>query len=267
MGIFDLLKGKSKVEEEPVVVKPETKSSNPTKKEPVIEVKSPSVMSKTSVGETMADIDGNVYTTVKIGKQVWTVENLKTTEYNDDTAIPFVTSKQKWSSYNDDRKPAYCWFDDDINNKERYGALYNWYAVDTGKLAPKGWHVPTDNEWTELEEYLIANGYNWDGSKEENKIAKALAAKTDWQSNNDSGTIGSDPSKNNASGFSALPGGFRNYGGYFYHQSSYGLWWSATENDAALAWYRSLHYDFEILRRSYYNIKGCGFSVRLVRDN
>jgi uncharacterized protein (TIGR02145 family) len=216
--------------------------------------------------EVFIDIDGNTYHTIKIGKQVWTVENLKTTKYNDGTAIPLVSDKGTWSSYNDDKKHAYCWYNDDKSKNEKYGALYNWYAVNTGKLAPKGWHVPTDAEWTELEEYLIANGYNWDGSKEGNKIAKALAAKTDWNSDNDSGKIGNDLGKNNRSGFSALPGGCRNDDGSFSYVGKYGHWWSATERDASRAYYRYLYYFLEHLTRSGYDGKGCGFSVRLLRD-
>lgn len=260
MGIFDFLKGKSKTEEETVAVKPASTSSNPKTEEAVIEVKGLPVKSKAAEGQTITDIDGNVYTTVKIGKQVWTVENLKTTKFNDGEEIPI------WSSYaNDNKLPAYCWYGNNMSNKEKYGALYNWYAVNTGKLSPKGWHVPTDAEWTELEKYLIANGYNWDGSKEGNKIAKALAAKTNWNSHNDLGTIGNGLSKNNDSGFSAIPGGYLNIDGSFDNQNEWGRFWSATNDGAMNACQCDLNYFSEHMYKGSADAQ-LGFSVRLLRD-
>ena len=100
---------------------------------------------------TATDIDGNVYHTVTIGTQIWMVENLKTTRYNDGSPIPFVTDSSSWSNLT---TPGYCWYNNDTTNKNTYGALYNWFAVNTGKLAPTGWHVPTDDEWTTLTTYL-----------------------------------------------------------------------------------------------------------------
>ena len=88
---------------------------------------------------SITDKDGNVYTSVTIGTQVWMVENLKTTKYNDGTPIPNVTDNTEWSNLT---TPAYCWYDNDITKKNPYGALYNGYAVRTGKLCPTGWHVP-----------------------------------------------------------------------------------------------------------------------------
>ena len=272
MGFFDFLKGKSKTDEEPS--KPKGDAPGPEnsadagrikKPEPVVEVKSPSInkISNTIGDGTVTDIDGNVYHTVKIGNQVWSVENLRTTKYNDGTAIPLVTDGGRWANLT---TPGYCWYDNDINHKSKYGALYNWYAVDTKKLAPKGWHVPTDEEWTILEKYLIANGYNWGGKIEGNKIAKSLAAKTDWKTDTDPGTIGNDLTRNNRSGFSALPGGFRYYSGGFNYIGYGGYWWSATEDDASVAYDRGLYYDLgDLLRYNYYG-KSCGFSVRLLRD-
>src|SRR5674476_633708 len=101
---------------------------------------------------TVTDIEGNVYHTVKIGTQTWMVENLKTTKYKDGTAIPLVTDNKVWINL---PTPAYCWYDNDATTyKNTYGALYNWYAVNTGKLAPTGWHIPTDAEWTTLQNYV-----------------------------------------------------------------------------------------------------------------
>jgi len=213
---------------------------------------------------SVTDIDGNVYTTVKIGNQVWTVENLRTTKYNDGTPIPLVTDSAAWGKLT---TPGYCYYDNTTHadSIKKYGALYNWYAVDTKKLAPKGWHVPTDAEWTILQNYLIANGYNWDGTKTDDKIAKSMAAKTDWKTGVDAGTIGNDLAKNNRSGFSALPGGYRDYSGSFYDFGIRGYWWSASEIDASNACYRRLLCGNGHLNRSLLD-KSCGFSVRLFRD-
>ena len=217
--------------------------------------------------ETVTDADGNVYTIVTIGDQVWTVENLRTTKFNDGTPIPLITDESEWSTYDDDKKPACCWYENDTGKKETYGALYNWYAVNTGKLAPKGWHVSTDSEWMELERYLTGNGYNSDETKEDRKIAKSMAAEAEWAwgSTNDPCAIGNNLSKNNKSGFSALPGGFRLISGNFRNIGTTGRWWSATEYDTSRAWRYNLRYDSGNLNRAYY-FKGCGFSVRLLRD-
>ena len=216
------------------------------------------------VVEPITDADGNVYQAVTIGKQVWTVENLRTTKYNDGTAIPLVTGDTAWKNL---RTPGYCYYNNTSNadSIKKYGALYNWYAVDTKKLAPKGWHVPTYAEWTILENYLIANGYNWDGTTAVNKIAKSMAAKTDWRTAADAGDIGNDLTKNNRSGFSALPGGFRGDNGYFRVIGLYGYWWSATEIGASDAYFRYLGFGDAHLYRDGIR-KSCGFSVRLLRD-
>jgi uncharacterized protein (TIGR02145 family) len=105
--------------------------------------------------QTVKDIDGNVYKTVTIGKQVWMAENLKTAKYNDGKTIPLVTDNTEWSNLS---APAYCWYNNDIANKEVYGALYNWYTVNTNKVCPKGWHIPIDAEWTTLTTYLGGEG-------------------------------------------------------------------------------------------------------------
>ena len=221
-------------------------------------------MGQDAIG-TVKDTDGNVYHTVKIGNQVWMVENLRTTRYNDGLAIPHVTDSTKWVALT---TPGHCFYDNtsNVDSIKEYGALYNWYAVDTKKLAPAGWHVPTDKEWTILEKYLIANGYNWDGTTEGNKVAKSLASTTDWETSTCEGEIGNDLAKNNSSSFSALPGGSRTNYGDFFKIGSYGYWWSATESDASLAYSRYLGCgNVDLSRSNYY--KSCGFSVRLVRDN
>jgi len=222
-------------------------------------------MGQDAIG-TVKDADGNVYHTVKIGNQVWTVENLRTTRYNDGSAIPHVMDSVKWATIT---TSGYCFYDNtpNVDSIKEYGALYNWYAVNTKKLALAGWHVPTDKEWTILEKYLIANGYNWDGTNVGNKIAKSLAAKTGWAESTNEGAVGTDLTKNNESGFSALPGGSRYRYGDFLNIGSHGRWWSATELDASRAYNRRLSYVDGSLYRSSSHIKSCGFSVRLLRDN
>lgn len=212
---------------------------------------------------TMSDIDGNIYNTIRIGNQEWTVENLRTTHYNDGTVIPNITDDNAWGGLT---TGAYCYYDNttDAAEQQKWGALYNWYAVNTGKLAPKGWHVSTNAEWDTLQNYLIAHGYNWDGTTTGNKTAKSLAAKSDWQICEPNGVIGNNLDRNNRSGFSALGGGDRWNDGIFYNRSICGFWWSAT-GYGTLAWYRSLYNNHDYLNRSYW-AKNCGFSVRLVRD-
>jgi len=211
------------------------------------------------------DADGNNYTVVKIGTQTWMAENLKTTKYNDATSIPNVTDNTAWSDLS---TPAYCWHNNDATTyKNTYGALYNWYTVNTAKLAPTGWHVPTDAEWTILENYLMTNGYNYDGTTTGNKYAISLAATTNWSTDTYAGTIGNDLSKNNSTGFSALPGGYRYINGMFGDVDSYGYWWSATTGEGTnTALFRSMYsHDHSYVGRSGDNTAN-GFSVRCLRD-
>ncbi|MCJ7449781.1 MAG: fibrobacter succinogenes major paralogous domain-containing protein [Bacteroidales bacterium] len=211
------------------------------------------------------DIEGNMYKTIKIGVQVWMAENLKTIKYNNGTAIPLVTDNTAWSNLT---TPGYCWNNNDQTGYgNTYGALYNWYTVATGNLCPTGWHVPTDAEWTIMENYLIANGYNYDGTTTGNKIAKALASTTLWTLSATSGAVGNTdyPYKRNVTGFTALPGGYRFSDGTFYPIGIYGYWWSAMENDATYAWRRFMYYNYSYMTRLSYPKKS-GFSVRCLRD-
>lgn len=207
---------------------------------------------------TVKDIDGNVYQTVTIGAQVWMVENLKTTKYRNGDPIPNVTDDTEWRNLT---TGAQCNYNNDAAIGNKYGKLYNWYAVSDGRnIAPTGWHVPSDDEWKTLENYVAAN-LGTSGS-----VAKALASKTDWAISTDAGAVGNDLTKNNTSGFSALPGGDRHVYGSFYYVGDYGYWWTSSEYDYANAWSCYLDYGGpEVGRSSYY--KWDGFSVRCVRDN
>ena len=191
------------------------------------------------------------------------VENLKTTKYNDGTSIPNVTNDDAWADLS---TGAYCNYDNLESNVATYGRFYNWYAVNTGKLAPAGWHVPTYNDWSILEKYLIANGYNWDGSKDGNKIAKSLCSKTGWESEHIVGSPGVKPENNNSTGFTALPVGSRDYSnGAFGGIGKKDCWWSSTERDGDYAYCRVLSYTLNYLLSNNLN-KGYGFSIRLVKD-
>ena len=220
-----------------------------------------------TTSNTVNDIDGNMYNTVKIGAQTWMVENLKTTKYNDGTSIPLISEGTAWSALS---SPGYCLYNNVADNMGTYGVLYNWYTVNTAKLAPIGWHVPTDTEWTALENYLIANGFNFDGTTTGNKIGKSMAATSQWAviygwaSPSTTGTIGNDFSKNNTSGFAGFPGGFHSNDG-FYGVGDYGYWWSSTQNGMNNAWYRYLSNYYSGVYENYCS-KQNGYSVRCLKD-
>jgi uncharacterized protein (TIGR02145 family) len=195
----------------------------------------------------VTDIDGNVYHTVGIGTQVWAVENLKTTRLNDSTEIPLITDPAVWGSL---PAPAYCWYNDSAVYGDTYGALYNWFTVNTGKLAPTGWHVSTDSDWNVLTSFLGGDSVAGGKLKE--------TGTTHWLSYNTGAT--------NATGFTALPGGYRyDYGTFYNGIGNYGYWWSSTENVATDSWFRAIGYNSASVT-SLLDDVGYGFSVRIVRD-
>ena len=213
---------------------------------------------------TFTDYDGNTYNWVGIGKQAWMAENLRVTHYADGTAIPLVTDNTAWAMLRDNSTDdAYCWYNNnEAIYKDTYGALYTWAAAMNGEsssnanpsgiqgVCPDGWHLPSDDEWTELEDYITTDGYS--GTE-----GTALKATGGWTSNGNGTDI---------YGYSAFPGGYRNYNsGTFNNAGSYGDWWSSSENGGTYAYYRYLFYSSaDVGRYSYY--KSYGFSVRCVRD-
>ncbi len=218
--------------------------------------------------DTVSDVDGNLYHAVRIGNQVWTVENLLVTKYNDGTAIPIDTSLATWKST---ATPKYCYPSNTANadSIRKFGALYNWYVVDPSnpkKVAPAGWHVPSDSEWKIMYNYLINNGYNWDGSTSSNKIAKSLATKTDWAACSVAGTIGNNLTSNNRSGFSALGCGYRFDIGNFGSIGNYGHWWSTTAYEESNVRFCSICCQGAGFSFASGPAKSFGFSVRLVKD-
>jgi uncharacterized protein (TIGR02145 family) len=199
------------------------------------------------------DIDGNVYKTVKIGNQWWMAENLIVTHYGNGDPIPNVIDDNKWSDIG-----AYCVYDNYNVNIKKYGNLYNWYALnDKRKIAPKGWHIPTDVEWKQLEMYIgmsqseVDNEYRhggYDGDE--------LKSTTGWYSNGN----GTDDY-----GFAALPAGYRGTNGGYTGIGGRTLFWSATECNSTNAWSRTLRdSDSGIYRNN--DCKAYGYSVRCVRD-
>lgn len=210
------------------------------------------------------DADNNNYGMVRIGDQIWMSENLKTTKYNDETVIPYVTDSTTWAN---NVKDAYCWYNYDITNKAVYGALYNWNCVGTTKLAPTGWHVAYDEEWTVMENYLIANGYNYDGTTTGNKIGKSLASSTLWQrdtrTDTIAGAVAHTLASNNSSGFSAVPGGCL-YGGFYNQMGISTNWWTASLDDTGNAWSRDL-FSLSTGTTRYSDSYSPGKSVRCVR--
>jgi uncharacterized protein (TIGR02145 family) len=181
---------------------------------------------------------------VLIGSQIWTVKNLDVTTYRNGDVIPQVTNPTAWAALT---TGAWCYYNNDSVNGPIYGKLYNWYAVnDVRGLAPIGYHIPTDAEWTILSTNLGGNGIA--GGK--------MKSKTGWYSGGN-GT--------NCSCFTGLPGGNRNYIGSFNNVGYYGWWWSASEYNTLGAWFWGLYYGSIGGSRGHYN-KLVGQSIRLIKD-
>ncbi len=195
---------------------------------------------------TLVDIDGNSYRTIKIGNQTWMAENLRVTRLNDGTDIKLVTSGWGYTT-----NPEYCWYDYDPANKETYGSLYNWYVVGTGKLAPSGWHVPTEADWKALADYLGGTAVAGGKLKETGTVH--------WKTPNEGAT--------DVYNFTALPGGTQNYDGTgFYGSGELAFFWSADEFNDTEAWARIIEWRRPVLE-VFHTLKTYGRSVRLVKDS
>ena len=195
--------------------------------------------------ETQPPVDSVIVSTLKevtIDNQVWTSKNLDVSTYRNGDDIPLVEDAEKWKNLT---TGAWCYYENKTGKGSTYGKLYNWYAVnDPRGLAPKGYHIPTDAEWSILTTYLGTDA------------AAKMKSTTGWNEDGDG---------SNTSGFAGLPGGFRNYNGFFYHIGANGYWWSSSEGDAYYAWSRYLFSDNgDVDRSNYY--KRSGFSVRCLRD-
>jgi len=247
--------------------------------------------------------------TVTIGSQTWTAKNLDVATFRNGEIIPEAKTDEEWSAAGRNKQPAWCYYDDDAKNGTKYGKLYNWYAVNDARgLAPAGYHIPTDEEWTVLSTFLggedvagkkmkmspvfgptlisyeFEGGYyaqNWIScsnckvaSPEYKKICpscKGMGGKS-VQGNYIPKTKRKVETKeeigwngNNSSGFSGLPGGYRNNNGYFGNVGINGNWWSASEVHESVAWNRELGSVYSFLYRRDEG-KSIGLSVRCVRD-
>lgn len=223
------------------------------------------------------DGDNNNYPIVEIGSQIWMAKNLMTTKYNDGSDIPLVQDQVQWAGLS---TPGYCWYGNDLlNYKLTYGALYNWYAVSSinnggRNVCPVGWHVPSDNDWHTLALALDANallGYGSESTIAGGKLKETGTAH--WVSPNDGAS--------NETGFSALPGGDRDYQ-QFCNMHYSGMWWSTTENpdpdphgrkaitddSYPTSWWRQISFDKTNLQLTRgYSEKKTGYSVRCLKDN
>jgi len=219
---------------------------------------------------TVTDASGYSYPTVQIGTQCWMKENLKTTKYTNGEDIPNLTVESQWRYT---INGAMCYHGNNPSNAVYYGALYNYKAVQIG-LCPEGWHIPTDDEFTIMVDYLIDCGYNWDGSLYGEKVAKSLSSvapgdKGMWTGATAPGSPGSitdaGESKRNASGFSVNPAGSRNALGQYFNLGLSTYFWSATMLDANNIHYLCVYYEWANLYR-FHGSKENGFSVRCLKD-
>lgn len=190
--------------------------------------------------------------TAKIGKQEWMAENLNVSTFRNGDPIPELKAREEWKEAGEKGRPAWCYYENDPANGKEYGKLYNWHAVNDARgLAPKGWHVPTDDEWWTLVEYL---GGHVAGSKMKEP------GTSHWKSPNRGAT------NESASGFSALPGGYRYSNGGYDDMGYFAYFWSSSpKSDNNGAWYRVLGFDSSGAGRTY-TAKSYGISVRCVRD-
>ena len=221
---------------------------------------------------SMTDIDGNSYKTIRIGEQNWMAENLKVTHYADGSPIPMVADGAQWSMLGESDR-AYCWYDNMSEYGDTTGALYSWPGAMNGAsqpgemtemiqgVCPSGWHLPSDEEWKQLELELgmsqeMADKYEWRGTYQGGYL-KELGF-SHWDNPNSSG--------NNTSGFTALPGGYRSNSGAFYGMGIYAAFWSASrKTESSQIWFRALGFDKSSTYR-YWVPGNRGASVRCVED-
>ncbi|NQT61351.1 MAG: fibrobacter succinogenes major paralogous domain-containing protein [Candidatus Marinimicrobia bacterium] len=204
------------------------------------------------------DVDGNTYRTIKIGSQTWMAENLRVTHYRDGTPIPLLVQYKDWTSAQTGAMAAY-------DQKDPYGLLYNWYAVtDRGGLSPDGWHIPSDAEWTALEQTLGMNAFETQrtGAYRGNGVGGKLSGASEhWEH----GALTEDHQFASTE-FSALPGGFRGYlNGSFSGWGNSAFFWSSSAIHAGSAWYRSLNYKHSGVYRDHAS-KQVGLTVRCIKD-
>lgn len=197
--------------------------------------------------DPIADIDGNIYNTVKINNQIWSTENLNVSHFRNGDSIAEAKTNAEWVKASVEGNPAWCYYDNDTENGKKYAKLYNWYAInDPRGLAPDGWHVPTIQDWTRLTDYSLGGT---------NEAGIQMKSNTGWNSGGNG---------NNTSRFNAFPGGGRIINGDFSDIGAVGIWWSSSENMSGSAWgYQLSSVNNSVLQGSF--DKGTGLSVRLVK--
>jgi uncharacterized protein (TIGR02145 family) len=202
------------------------------------------------------DLDSNKYTVVKVGKQYWMQQNLRTSRYNDTTVIATGLSAEEWKK---STKGAYAIYENDLLNEKAFGKLYNGYAVASGKICPKGWHIPTDKEWMQLEEFLSVDKAELNRTGGRSNVAGLVKATEHWKV--------SETSVNNKTGLTILPGGTRNDVGDFVTLKQFAGFWTSTEYETAsnYLWYRHYYYNVNELGRNYV-VKNNGYSCRCLKD-
>ena len=226
--------------------------------------------------------------TVTIGNQVWMTKNLDISTFRNGDTIPEAKTNEEWKKAGENKQPAWCYYDNDPANGAKYGKLYNWYAVnDPRGLAPIGYHIPSDAEWTKLTDFL--GGESVAGTKMKSKSgwnsytsggSKTCPNCVNWNAEyrrkvpchtcQDTRSVPAPKVTNsgngtNTSGFSGLPGGNRSDVGSFYGVGKLGYWWSSSEDYEGDAWYRYLDYLNGSVDSYNYN-KTFGLSVRCIKD-
>jgi len=189
--------------------------------------------------------------TVTIGTQVWMTKNLNVDKFLNGDPIPEAKTNEEWEKAGLNKQPAWCYYNNNPDNGNRYGKLYNWYAVnDPRGLAPKGWKIPSDEDWSHLTDFLGG----------ESVAGKKMKFTNFWSDNFDESGNGT-----NESGFSGIPGGFRHGYGAFCHLGDGGYWWSSSNDDTNGAWLRYIEYCHDDTYRDNFG-QLIGHSVRCLRD-
>ncbi len=192
----------------------------------------------------------NSINTVTIGQQVWMVENLNVATFRNGDSIPEAKTKEAWKEAGNNNQPAWSYYDNKPENGASYGKLYNWYAVtDPRGLAPEGWKIPSNVDWSNLTEFL--GGESLAGDK--------IKSSKEWTASEGQGGT-------NESGFTGLPCGNRNSFANFSNFGDYAYWWSATEHGISDAWYRFLEHTNGYVGKSGFGTKKCGYSVRCLQE-
>jgi uncharacterized protein (TIGR02145 family) len=179
-----------------------------------------------------SDYDGNLYSNLEFGNQIWTNKNLIVKHYKNGDPIPFIEDREEWASTT---SGAWTYYFNNEENFEKFGIIYNGYALkDSRGLFPDGYKVPSSDEWNIFLNHLISEGYNFDGTKEGNKVAKSIASEDYWADSNTLGTPGNDSNSNNQSGFNSTPGGSRDGNGYWQASGDFSLMWTSDNKAAKL---------------------------------